>query len=246
VNDMFKSRKLLGIALPIILLSIAFISAVSHSQIQPPTVYEIQSTRNIDVSETGTANVREEVKFSTQAFIVFKEEYNPMSTFVRDLEPRTSPAQIENLNINVDEANNKLTITYTLLGGAVYVGNGLWEIKIARPGEKLTLSSQHGNTRVFTHVYAAGSSYRIMETITVNLPAKAENIRYDDDEGKITYKLDVNNRMNEYMLYAGIALAVVGGVLMIMPHIMKGRKQGGSEEAAKPPAPPPQVSSESG
>jgi len=228
---MFKCKKVLGIALPMILLFIALVSVVSHAQMQPPVVTEVEGVTTINVLDNGVAYVREEVKFSAQAYIAFKQAYNPISTFVRELRPRTSPTQIENLSINLDEANNKLTATYTLLGAAVYKGNGLWELEIAEPGktltEKLTLTTQHGNTLVFTHVYGAGASYKIIETLTVNLPAKAENIKYDEDEGKITYKLNVNvgtGTFNNNMLYAGIALILIGGVIMAVPNVKKIKK----------------------
>jgi len=219
---MLGCKKALGIVLPIILLSIAFINVILHAQIQPPTVFEIEGVTTIDVLENGVADVKEEIKFSAQAFVAFKQTYNPISTFVRELRPRTSPTQIENLSINLDEANNKLTLKYTLLGAAVYKGNGLWELEVAEPGEKLTLSTQHGNTLVFTRVYAAGGEYRIMETLTINLPAKAESIRYDADEGKISYRLDVNTgASNNNMLYTGIALILVGGVVIAVPNVKK-------------------------
>jgi len=228
VNDMLKYKKVLGIALPMILLFIAIVSAVSHAQVQPPTVFEIEGVTTLNVLDNGIAYVREEIKFSAQAYIAFKRVYNPISTFVRELRPRAAPEQIENLSISLDEANNKLTATYTLLGAAVYKGNGLWELAIAKPGEKLTLTTQHGNTLVFTHVYGAGEDYKIMETLTVNLPAKAENIRYDTDEGKISYKLnvDINTGMfnNSNMLYAGIALMLIGGVVMTVPNVKKIKK----------------------
>jgi len=243
---MLGCKKALGILLPIILLSIAFISMIPYAQIQPPTVFQIDGVATIDVLDNGIADVKEEIKFSAQAFMAFKQVYNPISTFVRELRPRTSPTQIENLSINLDEANNKLELKYTLLGAAVYKGNGLWELEIAEPGEKLTLSTQHGNTLVFTRVYAAGEEYRIMETLTVNLPAKAENIRYDEDEGKISYKLDVNaGASNNNMLYAGIALILIGGVVITVPNVKKMKEHGSSGEALGLPTHPQSVSSES-
>jgi len=241
---MFKCKKALGITLPIVLLFIVFIGTVVSAQIQPFTVFQIDGVSTINVSDSGIANVREEIKFSAQAFIAFRQTYNPISTFVRELKPRASPTQIENLNINLDEANNKLTLTYSLLGAAVYKGNGLWELNIAEPGEKLTFTTKNGNTLVFTHVYGAGEDYRIMETLTVNLPAKAENIRYDEEEGKIYYTLNVNSgTSNVNMLYPGIALIVIGGAIIAMPNMKKRKEHSNSEELFKPATHSPLVTS---
>jgi len=239
---MLECKKVVGVSLAIILLFIAFVSYVSHAQIQPITVFEIQGVRTINVLDTGVAEVKEEIKFSAQAYIAFKRVYNPLSTFVRELEPRTNPVQIENLSINVDDANNKLTATYTLLGAAVYKGNGVWEIEIAEPGEKLTLTAQHGNTLVFANVYGAGEDYKIMETVTVNLPAGAKNVKYREDEGKITYELSVSTgASNDSMLYAGIALSIIGGAMIAVPNM---KKRGEYRPTPPlPPPPPPPVSS---
>jgi len=244
---MLECRKVVGVSLAIILLFIAFVSYVSHAQIrpptvQPPTVYEIQGVRTINVLDTGVAEVKEEIKFSAQAYIAFKRNYNPLSTFVRELEPRTNPVQIENLSINVDDANNKLTATYTLLGAAVYKGNGLWEIDVAEPGGKLTLTAQHGNTLVFANVYGVGEDYKLMETVTVNLPAGAKNVKYREDEGKITYELSVSTgASNDSMLYAGIALSIIGGAMIAVSNM---KKRGEYRPTPPlPPPPPPPVSS---
>jgi len=247
---MSKCKKVLGIALPIILLFVALVSVVSHAQMQPPTIFEIEGMMTVNVSDNGIAYVREEIKFSAQAFVVFKQVYNPISTFVRELRPRATPEQIENLSINLDEVNNKLTMTYTLLGAAVYKGNGLWELEIAEPGkrpnEKLTLTTQHGNTLVFTHVYGAGENYKIMETLTVNLPTKAENIKYDEDEGKISYKLNVSTgTSNGNMLYAGIALMIIGGVIVAVPNVKKRKNIVILKKHSDRQQNPPPVSSES-
>jgi len=233
-------KRVLGVALPAALLLLALFASVSHAQIQPPTVFEIEGVRVLNVSDTGMASVREEIKFSAQAFTLFRQIYNPLSTFVRELEPRTIPEQIENLDIKLDEANNKLTATYTLLGAAVYKGNGVWELRIAEQSEKLTLSAQHGNTLVFTHVYGAGWDYRIVETLTVNLPAKAQSIKYDEDEKKITYVLNVSTGTSSGSArYAGVALIAIGGVMLAVPNVAKKRERGKSGVELKPQAPPP-------
>ncbi len=199
----------------ILLVIILNLQLVANAQIKPLSVFEVNGKRVINITDTGNAHVKEEIKFSAQAYIAFKKIYNPISTFIRELEPKASPTQIENLTIKLDDASNKLTAKYDLLGKAIYKGNGEWEVKIAEPGDKLQLTSQNGNTLIFTNIHAVGEDYKIMETITVNLPSKAKHPVYHEDEGTITYTLSIKTQKSVSLKYAGLGLIILGIVISL-------------------------------
>ncbi len=187
----------------------------ARAQIQPPTTIDIQGSRKITVYSNGTAMVEEEIKFSAEAFIRFKQAYNPISTFVRELGPRSSPYQITGLSISLDEANNKLVAKYKMLGAAVYKGNGKWELRIAEPGESVTLSHKTDREAVLTLVYAAGEGFRVMETITVNLPQGASNPKLNPDQGTLEYTLNPDTGKNTVKI-AGMGSLAGGAALLAL------------------------------
>ncbi len=218
-------------------LAVALVLAAPavSAQIQPPTKLEIQGSTSITVFPNGNARVVEEMKMSTEAFTRFKKVYDPLSTLIRDLKPRSSPTQITNIKVNVDEASNTINITYDQLGAAQYLGNGKWFLPIEAPREgKVTLSSINGNTIVLTKVYALGYAYDIIETVTVKLPQDATNPRYDEDSGGIVYEMPLPGDGQHNTLIpraAGAALILAGAVAAAWP-ILASRR---SERVAAPP-----------
>jgi len=209
-----------------ILLAPLGIIAVGQGQIQPPVAMEIKGKTTSTIDDKGVATVEMTLEFSTSAFIKFKQAYNPLSTFVRELSPRSMPQQIEELSINLDEANNRLIAKYKVIGAAVYMGAGKWVLHVGDP-KSLTLSATNGNTFVFTNAEAVGSGYKIIETITINLPPDAKNPKYDDGEGTITYELPIEGSGpgGVVLRYLGLALAGIGVVTIASTILMSRRLQ---------------------
>ncbi len=233
------SRSILAVAL-LLSFTVLVLAAPVHAQIQPPIVYEMTGVATYKVKANGDIEVTEVIKFSTSAFMAFKSRFNPLSTFARELSPHNIPVEIKNLQIDVDDANNKVTIRYLLRGAAVYKGNKIWEIQAAAPGEKLTLTTSEHNRLVLVRTYGVGPDFRIMETLTYMLPDGAGDVHYDEASGKITYVLEPSvsakttvttsyktvtitekktvtsverSQPPAAMRYAGIGLALTGAIL---------------------------------
>jgi hypothetical protein len=216
------------LALLALLAVIVVASHVAMAQIQPPTTIEVNGHGSVTLLANGNALVTEDIKFSAEAYKAFKEAYNPISTFIRELEPRSSPTQIENLSASLDDANNRFRASYILLGFATYKGGGTWEAHIAEPGEHVSLTSKSGDTLVFTNIYAAGTDYRIVETITVKLPRGASNPVYHEDEGVLTYTLNPQEGGNGGALkVAGSGIAAVGAIIAAAGFILPRRQEAG-------------------
>jgi hypothetical protein len=216
-------RKLILMALTLIVITLATTTLITNAQIQPPSVVTINSVKTVTLDNKGNAMVTEKMKMSAEAFVRFKEMYNPLSTLVRELEPRNSPTQIENVSLKVDEANNAVTATYIIIGAALYQGNNIWQYRVSEQDSKLTLSSHEGNKYVFTNVIAKGYDYQLMETITVILPKNAKNPSYHEDEGVLTYQLQppgTSSGTNRVKI-AGVGIAVIGLAIMVYGFIQK-------------------------
>jgi len=181
--------RLLAAALLAAAAALVLAAAAAEAQMKPPTVYEVNGVATMKVLPNGDIEAREVIKFSTSAYVAFKERFQPLSTFARQLSPRNAPVEIENLHLELDDANNRLTATYRLRGAAVYRGNGLWEIQAAAPGEKLTPAAVEADKVVLVRTLAAGPDFRVTETLTYLLPPGATNPGYDQETGKITYTL---------------------------------------------------------
>ena len=207
--------------LPAAILLLAALTAVAAlpawGQIEPPSTLDVQGRRTVTVYSNGTALVEEEISFSAEAFVRFKQAYNPISTFVRELEPRSSPYQITGLSISLDEANNRLTARYKLLGAAVYKGDGRWWLRVAEPGESVTLSHAGEREAVLTIVYAAGEGFRVMETVNVKLPEGASNPQLHQDSGVLEYTMPMKaGTVQGLARIAGIGLAAAGAVIIAL------------------------------
>ncbi|MCE4601986.1 MAG: hypothetical protein F7C08_00115 [Desulfurococcales archaeon] len=218
-----------SIALILVIGVLMSIPLLAGAQIEPPVQLEVKGNTKIVINEVGTASVEEEIKFSASAFNQFRQMYNPLSTFVRDLAPRNMPIQIEELQVNLDEANNKLTATYKILGMAKYMGGDKWVVKLGDPKD-ITLSTQNDNTFVFTNTFAAGAGIKLMETVTVVLPPGAENPTYQEDEGTIIYYLPLEGQDGEQIKYLGLGLAAAGAAIIVISLVQSRREvYGGSE-----------------
>ncbi len=180
------ARNIFLAALAALLLAAALAAAAS-AQIQPPTVYEVNGVGTYRVLPNGDIEVKEVISFSTSAFVSFKQRFSPLSTLVRELSPRSMPVEIRGLHVELDEANNRLVATYRLRGAAVYRGDGVWEIRVASPGEKLTATTVEDDRIVLVRVYGVGPDLRVMETMTYLLPSGAREPSYSPETGTIRY-----------------------------------------------------------
>ena len=211
------------------LLTVILSTTPVLSQVEPPVVYDIEDKVTVNILENGDAKVTEVISMSAIAFATFRKEYPQLSMLTRLFKPRNIPIQIENLNIKVDEANNKLTATYTIKGAAVNRGK-YWKVLLAAArGEKVTLSAQTEKSLVFTTSSYVTSEIREISTITINFPAEARNIKYLEDENKITYELpQPTPQRNVIFLVAGVVLIAAAIANIVL-----------SKRARRPPPPPP-------
>ena len=160
-------KKTLTIVITSLLLTVILSATPILSQVEPPVVYDIEDKVTINILENGDAKVTEVISMSAIAFAMFRKEYPQLSMLTRLFKPRNMPIQIENLDIKVDEANNKLTATYVIKGAAVNRGK-YWEVLLAAArGEKVTLSAQTEKSLVFTATSYVTGEIREISTLSL-------------------------------------------------------------------------------
>jgi len=221
--------------LTILILLATSLSTITYAQVEPPSFYELDDKVTVNILENGDASVTEIISMSALAFTAFKGEYPQLSMLVRLFKPRNIPIQIENLDIRIDEANNKLIATYIIKGAAVNKKTH-WEIRsVAAEGEKVTLSAQTERSLVFTSTGYITSEIKEIITTTINFPSEAKNIQFQEDENKITYELpqptpQIGIGGNIIFLIAGLALIAIAVINIVLAR----------RRPLPPPPPPPQ------
>ncbi len=204
----------------IVLLTLINMQTV-FAQVETPVVYEMDDKATYTILENGDAQVKEIISLSASGFIEFKKQYPMLSMLTRLFKPKNMPIQIENLKIDVDEANNKIIATYIIKGASVNKKN-YWELIVAGEGEKVTLSAQIGNMLVFTFTGPVGTGFRIIITSTVMLPSDAKNIIFDESTNKIRYEMP---QKAAPMAFTGniifLIIAVAAIMLAIANYVLK-------------------------
>lgn len=229
------------ILVTVLLMSGLMVSSEVTAQVQPPTIIEVNDKSSVTIFANGDAQAKEEISMSASAFASFKAYYNPLSMLTRELKSQRLDMELTNVNINLDEANNKVTVTYIIKGAAVNKKD-YWELKVARENEKVTLSSQTGNVLVFTYVGAVTSDVRWIITTTTTLPQEAKNINFISETNTIRY--EYSPTLGGPQLSGNLLFLIAGGILILLGLVtlILERKQKPLLAPPPPPPPPPQAS----
>jgi len=195
------------LALAVLLLLILLPLASAEIKIEE---YKIDGTMKVSIDEAGNAHVMETWKFTPNLYLQMKQAYPTTYMLKREFENKRADVEYKDMKIEWDDSNNQIKATYTVLGAAVNKGSH-WEFK---PEEgDLTLSSTSGNVIVLTAVQPIfGGDGRLVETITVELPKSAENVRFE--EGVIKYELPEKSGSGK-MLYLVLAVVSIIGLVAV-------------------------------
>ncbi len=206
-----KNLFLLLIALSFFILPA---SKLILAQEAPSSVFEMDDKSETIILKNGDAKVKETISMSASAFISFRQRYPILSTFTRLFKPMNMPVQIENLEIKVDEAKNQVLIDYLMKGVSVNKGDH-WEIDIfpSSPDQKVSLASQNENVLVLSLVGQATQGVRIMTTVTVILPSRAQEIKFNDEAKRIDYSLPSRGLAKNPFLLIGAGVFAALGLL---------------------------------
>jgi hypothetical protein len=198
------------LALAVLLLLIFLPLAAAEIKI---VEYKIDGTMKVNIDEAGNAHVTETWKFTPNLYLQIKQTYPTTYMLKREFENKRADVEYRDMKIEWDDSNNQLKATYTVLGAAVNKGS-CWEYK---PEEgDLTLSSTNGNVVVLTAVQPIlGGEGRLVETITVELPKGAKNVRFED--GVIKYELPEKSSGGKTLYLVLAAVSAIGLVVVNLP-----------------------------
>jgi hypothetical protein len=230
-------RRYVSILILMLLAIILLDGFTTWAQVQPIAVLEIEDKATNNIAENGDAYVEEVISMSATAFASFRQQYPMLSMLTRLFKSKRTDVEITNLNIQVDEANNRIIAKYIIKGAAVYKKD-YWEMKIASEKQKVTLSAQTGNILVFTYAGMVTTDTRMIITSTINLPKEATNIKFMSDTNTLRYEYTpatasgLSMAGNPMFLVLGVVLAIFAIANIVLPT----RK---TTPTAPPPPPPP-------
>lgn len=180
------------------------------------SIFEVEDKSDAVVQDNGDAKVKDVITMSASAFADFRQRFPVLSTFIRTFKPANLPSQMENVDIKLDEGKNQIIAGYILKGVSVNRGDH-WEIDYfaAEGVDKVNLSAQNKNVLVFNITGQVTQEMREVTTITVKLPDKAKEIKFDSDTKKITYKLSEKMATGNFTFFLLAIVFLFVGVLSL-------------------------------
>ncbi len=192
---------------PFVIL-LMFLISIAFATAEPLSVTEIDEKITYTVLQNGDMKAESILIFSAHAFQQFKEKFPILSMFIRLFKPANVSVQIENIDLKVDDLNNKITATFIRKGAATNKGE-YWEIGVADEDEKVTLSAQTANSLIFTSVFQDANS-KVTTVSTVIFPPEAKNIKFDATTNKITYELPYDAGIRSW-IFLGLGIVLLAG-----------------------------------
>ena len=201
--------------------------------IEIPFNVEVDDLINITVMDNGLAKVDEVVKSTATGYLFLKQQYPFPFLFKRFILLDKADIEVENLTVNFDDANRRVTASYVALG-MTCKRMGKWELRLQGDAK---LTTRAGNTLVFSKTSPMPYGGRKNVIITVHLPGSASSVSVTQEEGytKIYYELPSSQGFSGNFLAMGligllVALLVLNNVLKEgLPGIVKRSKLPGAE-----------------
>ncbi len=209
--------------------------------IELPMKLEVDDLINMTVRETGVVLVKEEVKATATGYLFLKQQYPMAFLFKRFIQIDKSRAELENLTVNFDDVNRRVTASYAAFGMTAK-REGKWVLTL-EGNAKLTARS--GNTLIFTYMYPLPLGGKKTTVVTVHLPAGATDISVTKDEAgftKIAYRLPSSSAGGgNLVIYAVLAVLVVLLILNVvlrdgLPGLFRRGGAGGGTPESQPQA----------
>ncbi len=155
--------------------------------IELPIKLEIDDLLNMTVMENGLVKVDEVVKATATGYLVLKQQYPLPFLFKRFIELDKAEVELENLTVNFDDANKRVTARYVALG---MTAKRMDKWVFTMEGDA-KLTTRAGNTLVFSKTIPMPMGGKKNMIITVHLPESASDVSVTTEGGntKIYYRL---------------------------------------------------------
>ena len=176
------------------------------------------------VNSVGDIHIEWVIDYPTDKYTSICSQYKANNyLLIRELIGYKTASEIKNPAVSFDDMNSKVTVTLTLLGGAINKGDH-WEANMA---SDVIYVNTMGTTVTFTETSATITSsgqLTITATIMVKLPENAKDITYDSSSHTLKYVLPKDFVSENRSLTIGLlATGMIICVILLAYTLIKGR-----------------------
>jgi hypothetical protein len=176
------------------------------------------------VNSVGDINMKWVIDYPTDIYTSICTQYKANTyLLVRELIGYKTASEIKNPTVSFDDMYSKVTVSLTLLGGAINKGDH-WEANMA---SDVIYVNKQGATVTFTETSATITSsgqLTITATIIVKLPSNAKDITYDSSSHTLKYVLPKDFVSENRNLTIGLlATGMIVCVILLAYTMIKGR-----------------------
>ncbi len=184
--------------------------------IELPIKVEVDDLLNMTVMENGLVKVEEVVKATATGYLTLKKQYPLPFLFKRFIEMDKADVELENLTVNFDDANRRVTASYIALGMTAKKMDK-WVFSMEGDAK---LTTRAGNTLVFSKTLPMPMGGKKNMIITVHLPESASDISVTTEGGytKIYYRLPSSGFGGNPILMGILGVLVI---LLILNLVLK-------------------------
>lgn len=184
--------------------------------IEIPFNVEVDDLINITVMDNGLAKVDEVVKSTATGYLFLKQQYPLPFLFKRFILLDKADIEVENLTVNFDDANRRVTASYVALG---MTAKRMDKWVFTMEGDA-KLTTRAGNTLVFSKTLPMPMGGRKNTIITIHLPESASDVSVTTEGGntKIYYRLPSSGFGGNPILMGVLAILVI---LLILNLVLK-------------------------
>ncbi|GEM_PF-2795061 len=184
--------------------------------IELPIKLEIDDLLNMTVMENGLVKVNEVVKATATGYLTLKKQYPLPFLFKRFIEMDKADVELENLTVNFDDANRRVTASYVALGMTAKKMDK-WVFSMEGDAK---LTTRAGNTLVFSKTLPMPMGGKKNMVITIHLPETASDVSVTTEEGytKIYYRLPSSGFGGNPILMAILGILAV---LLVLNLVLK-------------------------
>jgi len=175
------------VLLPLLILLLLRISlAVAFAQVSGGEASIIRISAETIVDEKGDLRMNLKWKIPTDSlYTEIKRNYPNPYMILREFLPQRANREATNTKVDYDDPQRTLWLTADFIGSSVN-RKGRWEIYLGKRTESVLIENQKG---VFLQIIPLDSYALEIMDLTVTLPKKSSDVRYEEGKGLLSYTL---------------------------------------------------------
>ncbi|MDI6917380.1 MAG: hypothetical protein QMC80_06245 [Thermoplasmatales archaeon] len=196
----------------------------------------ITETDTFTVNSVGDIHIEWVITYPTNLYSSISAQYEHNEyLLIRELIGYKTASEIKNPKVDFVSMDRKITISLTLLGGAINKGDH-WEIEMAPDVYGFNLQGTTARFSQASTTITSSGQVTVTALLTVKLPGDAKDITYDSGSHTLKYVLPKDFvSENRYFTIGLLATGMIVCVILLAYTLIKGRGMGVRPGRAKAP-----------